>query len=75
MRATLSLKGDAFATAQACWRAFFLKRIQAVSEFFCLGSAERFPMQHPDGTWIFELPTDKLKVSAARLKDVLDEVS
>ena len=74
MRATLSLEGDAFATAQACSRARCLKQIQAVSELFRLGSAERLPMQHPDGTWIFELPTDKLKFSAARLKDVLDEV-
>ena len=75
MRATLSLEGDAFATERACSRAFFLKQIQAVSEFFCLGSAERLPMQHPDGTWIFELPTDKPKVIAARLKDTLDDVS
>ena len=75
MRATLSLEGDAFATAQACSRACCLEQVQAVSELVRLGSAERLTMQNQDGTWIFELPTDKPKFSAARLKDVLDEVS
>ena len=75
MRATLSLEDDAFAAAQACSRACCLEQVQALFELFRLGSVERLPMQNQDGTWVFELPTDKPKVSAERRKDELDEVS
>ena len=75
MRTTLSLESDAFATAQAYARARSLKLGQAVSELIRLGSAERLPMRQQDGVWFFELPADTPKVSAARVKDLLDEVS
>ncbi len=73
MRTTLSLESDAFATAQAYARARSLKLGQAVSELIRLGSAERLPMRHVDGVWVFDLPADAPRVTAAQVKALLDE--
>ncbi len=73
MRTTLSLESDAFATAQAYARARSLKLGQAVSELIRLGSAERLPMRQVDGVWVFELPADAPKVTAAQVRALLDE--
>ncbi len=73
MRTTLSLESDAFATAQACARARSLKPGQAGSEPIRPGSAERLPMRQVDGGWVFDLPADAPRVTAARVKSLLDE--
>jgi hypothetical protein len=73
MRTTLTLEGDAFSTAQTYARARSLKLGQAVSELIRLGSAERLPLRQRGGVWVFDLPADTPKVTAARVKELLDE--
>lgn len=73
MRTTLTLEDDAFATAQAYARARALKLGQAVSELIRQGSAERLPMRQDDGVWVFELPADTPRVTAARVKELLED--
>jgi hypothetical protein len=73
MRTTLTLEDDAFATAQAYARARALKLGQAVSELIRQGSAERLPMRQHDGVWVFELPADTPRVTAARVKELLED--
>ena len=73
MRTTLTLDTDAFATAQACARARAVKLGQAVSELIRLGSAERLAVRQQDGVWVFDRPADAPKVSAARVKELLDD--
>jgi hypothetical protein len=73
MRTTLNLEDDAFATAQAYARARALKLGQAVSELIRQGSAERLPMRQDDGVWVFELPADTPRVTAARVKELLED--
>ncbi len=73
MRTTLTLESDAFAVAQTYAQARSLKLGQAVSELIRLGSAERLPMRKRGGVWVFELPADTPKVSAARVKDMLED--
>jgi hypothetical protein len=73
MRTTLTLEGDAFSTAQTYARSRSLKLGQAVSELIRLGSAERLPLRQRGGIWVFELPADTPKVTAARVKELLDE--
>lgn len=74
MRTTLTLEADAFSTAQNYARARSLKLGQAVSELIRMGSAERLPMRKQDGVWVFELPPGTPAVSAARVKEMLDEL-
>lgn len=73
MRTTLSLESDAFASAQACARARALKPGQAVPEPIRLGSAERLPMRQVNGVWVFDLPADAPRVTAAQVKSLRDE--
>lgn len=73
MRTTITLETDAFATAQAYARARALKLGQAVSELIRLSSAERLPLTQRGGVWVFELPADSPKVTAAQVKALLDE--
>ena len=73
MRTTLTLESDAFATAQVYASARSLKLGQAVSELIRLGSAERLPMRQKDGVWVFELPPDTPRVTAARVKELLED--
>jgi hypothetical protein len=73
MRTTLTLESDAFAVAQNYAQARALKLGQAVSELIRLGSAQRLPMRQKDGVWVFELPPDAPQVTAARVKELLDD--
>jgi hypothetical protein len=73
MRTTLTLESDAFATAQAYAQARALKLGQAVSELIRLGSTERLPIRQQDGVWVFDLPADTPKVSASRVKELLED--
>jgi hypothetical protein len=73
MRTTLTLEGDAFSTAQTYANARALKLGQAVSELIRLGSAERLPLCQRGGVWVFDLPADTPKVTAARVKELLDD--
>lgn len=73
MRTTLTLDSDAFAVAQTYAQARSLKLGQAVSELIRMGSAERLPMRKRDGVWFFDLPADTPPVSAARVKDLLED--
>ncbi len=75
MRTTLTLESDAFAKAQAYASARALKLGQAVSELIRLGSAERLPLRQHKGVWVFELPANTPKVTAARVKELLDEAT
>ena len=72
MRTTLTLEDDAFTAAQTYARARALKLGQAVSELIRRGSSERLPIKRKGQAWVFELPADTPKVSAARVKDLLD---
>ncbi len=73
MRTTLTLEGDAFSTAQTYARARALKLGQAVSELIRLGSAERLPIRQRGEVWVFDLPADTPQVTAARVKELLDD--
>jgi hypothetical protein len=73
MRTTLTLESDAFAVAQTYAQARSLKLGQAVSELIRMSSAQRLPMRKQGGVWVFELPADTPKVSAARVKDMLED--
>lgn len=74
MRTTLTLEADAFATAQSYARARSLKLGQAVSELIRMSRAERLPLRKQDGLWVFDLPPGTPTVSAARVKEMLDEL-
>lgn len=73
MRTTLTLEDDAFATAQAYAKARALKLGQAVSELIRRSNADKLPLQQKDGVWVFDLPPDTPRVTAAQVKDLLDE--
>jgi hypothetical protein len=73
MRTTLTLEGDAFSTAQNYARARALKLGQAVSELIRLGSTERLPLCQRGDVWVFDLPADTPQVTAARVKELLDD--
>lgn len=73
MRTTITLEDDAFAKAQAFARSRSIKLSQAVSELILLAGAERLPIRQRDGVWVFELPADTPPVSAARVRELLDE--
>ena len=51
-----------------------MKLGQAVSELIRMGSADRLPMRKQDGVWVFELPPGTPTISAARVKEMLDEL-
>lgn len=73
MRTTLTLENDAFAVAQSYAQARALKLGQAVSELIRLGSAQRLPLRLRDGVWVFELPPDTPRVTAERVKQLLED--
>ena len=75
MRTTLTLEDDAFATAQAYARARAIKLGQAISELILRGSAGKMPMKQTSGVWVFDLPAGTPKVTAAQVKQLLDEAS
>ena len=73
MRTTLTLEDDAFATAQAYARARAIKLGQAISELILRGSTGKVPVKQVGGVWVFDLPPDTPKVTAAQVKQMLDE--
>ena len=73
MRTTLTLEKDALAIAKTYAQAHALKLGQAVSELIRLGSAEHLPMCQKEGIWVFELPADPPKVTAAQVKALLED--
>ena len=75
MRTTLTLEDDAFSTAQAYAKARAIKLGQAISELILRGSAGKVPMKQTGGVWVFDLPANTPKVTAAQVKQLLDESS
>lgn len=75
MRTTINLEDDAFATAQAYAQARGIKLGQAVSELILRGNAPKVAMKQVNGLWVFDLPADTPKVSAQKVKQLLDESS
>jgi len=73
MRTTLTLEDDAFSAAQAYARARSLKLGQAVSELIRRASAEPLTFKQVDGVWVFDLPGDTPRVTAAQVKDLLED--
>lgn len=75
MRTTLHLEDDAFGAAQAYAQARSLKLGQAVSELIRRASAERLPLKQQDGIWVFDLPANTPRVTAAQVKNLLEDAS
>ena len=75
MRTTITLEDDAFAAAQAYAQARALKLGQAVSELIRRGSGERLPVRKESGVWVFDLPADAPRVTARRVKELLEDES
>ena len=75
MCTTIKLKDDAFATAQAYAQARAITLGQAVSELILRGNAPKVAMKQVNGIWVFDLPADTPKVSAQKVKQLLDESS
>ena len=75
MRTTLNLEDDAFSTAQAYAKARAIKLGQAISELILRGSAGKVPMKQTGGVWVFDLPANTPKVTAAQVRQLLDEAS
>ncbi|MBL8287016.1 MAG: hypothetical protein JNL85_03445 [Rubrivivax sp.] len=73
MRTTLTIEPDAFEKAQTFARARSLKLSQAVSELIRLGSAPRLPLRQRNGVWVFDLPPEAPRVTAQRVRELLDE--
>lgn len=73
MRTTINIEDDAFATAQAYAQARAIKLGQAVSELILRGNAPKVAMKQVNGVWVFDLPADTPKISARRVKQLLDE--
>ena len=75
MRTTLTIEDDAFSTAQAYAKARAIKLGQAISELILRGSAGKVPMKQTGGVWVFDLPANTPKVTAAQVRQLLDEAS
>ena len=73
MRTTFTLDDDAAVLAQTYARARSLRLGQAVSELIRRASAQPTAIRRRGQAWVFELPADAPKVSARRVKDLLDE--
>jgi hypothetical protein len=73
MRTTLTLDDAAFERARHYAQARSIKLGEAVSELIVLAGAQRLPLKQVDGVWVFELPPDTPAVSAARVRELLDE--
>ena len=73
MRTTITIENDAFAVAQAYAQARALKLGQAISELIRRGQGERLAIRQQNGVWVFDLPAKAPRVSAARVKELLEE--
>lgn len=75
MRTTITLEDDAFAMAQVYAQARALKLGQAISELIRRGNGERLPVRKESGVWVFDLPADAPRVTARRVKELLEDES
>ena len=73
MRTTITIESDAFEVAQAYARARALKLGQAVSELIRRGQGERLAVRQQGGVWVFDLPAKAPRVTAAKVKALLEE--
>ncbi len=73
MRTTLTLENDAFAAAQAYAQARSLKLGQAVSELIRQASGQRLVLVRKGDVWVYELPAETPRVTAAQVKSLLDD--
>lgn len=73
MRTTITLEDDAFALAEAYARARAMRLGQAVSELIRRAHSGPMPVKQKGGVWVFDLPVDTPRVSARRVKELLDE--
>lgn len=75
MRTTLTLEGDAFAAAQAYAQARSLKLGQAVSELIRQASGQRPELVRKGEVWVYDLPAETPRVTAAQVKSLLDDAA
>ena len=68
MRTTITLASDAF-DAQA----LALKLGQAVSELILQSTAQKLALVEKNGIWVYDLPADTPRVTAAQVKALLDD--
>ena len=70
---TITLESDAFAAAQAYAQARALKLGQAVSELILQSTAQKLALVEKNGIWVYDLPPDTPRVTAAQVKALLDD--
>ena len=73
MRTTLTLDDEAFEVAKAYARARALRLSEAVSELILQSRRVRIGVVQRNGVWVFDLPPDAPRVSAAQVRDLMDE--
>ncbi len=77
MRTTITLEEDAFAAASAYAQAKALKFGVAVSELIRQATSVSVraqpAMRKKNGVWVFNQPKNTPKVTAAQVKEMLDE--
>ncbi|HRL29381.1 MAG TPA: hypothetical protein PLA28_08825 [Ottowia sp.] len=73
MRTTITLESDAFAAAQVYAQARALKLGQAVSELILQSTAQKLALVEKNGIWVYDLPADTPRVTAAQVKALLDD--
>ena len=77
MRTTITIEDDAFAAAKAYASAKAIKLGDAISELIRRGSGKAVPagpaLIKKDGVWLFDLPAGAPRVTAAQVRDLMDE--
>jgi hypothetical protein len=73
MRTTINLDDAALESAIAYANAGAIKLGQAISELIVRGSAGNIPLRDVNGFWVFDLPKNTPKITAARVRQLLDE--
>ncbi|MBN8490930.1 MAG: hypothetical protein J0M00_05825 [Burkholderiales bacterium] len=73
MRTTFTLDDDAAELAKTYAKARSLRLGQAVSELIRRASAPPLTVKQKGQAWVFELPPDAPRVTAAQVKALLDE--
>jgi hypothetical protein len=73
MRTTINLEDVALEAAKAYAEARAIKLGQAISELIVRGSVGSIPIRELNGLWVFDLPKNTPKITAAKVKQLLDE--
>lgn len=73
MRTTFTLDEDAAALAQNYAKARSLRLGKAVSELIRRASMPPLALKKDGELWVVAAPADKPKVSAAQIKDIIEE--